>query len=327
MTGKTVAVTGATGFVASYLVKDLLKRGYNVRGTVRNPDDVSKVGFLLDLPGAKERLKLYKADLLDEGSFHSVVDGAGGIFHTASPAILNNITDPQKQLIDPAVKGTLSLLEAAAKAPSVKRVVLTSSVVSTLSSPRPTAGVVIDESWWSDPEWCRERGAWYPLSKTLAEKAAWDFVKGKHFDMVVMNPTLVIGTMLQPTLNSSSEAILPLVSGASKTYGNVVRGFVDVQDVSLGHILAYEDPKAEGRYILAEGVYHLKQIAQILHKLYPDYAIPTEPGYELSQELPTFNLSNEKAKKLGVQFKSIESLLVDFVTSLQQKGWIEAPKK
>ncbi|CAM6100125.1 unnamed protein product [Calypogeia fissa] len=327
MTGKTVAVTGATGFIASYLVKDLLERGYNVRGTVRNPDDVSKVGFLFDLPGAKERLTLYKADLVDEGSFDSIVDGADGIFHTASPAFNNNVTDPQKQLIDPAVKGTLNLLEAAAKAPSVKRVVLTSSIVSILFSARPRAGVVIDESWWSDPEWSRERGAWYPLSKTLAEKAAWDFVKGRHFDMVVMNPTLVIGTMLQPTLNGSSEEILPLVSGASKTYGNVVRGVVDVQDVSLGHILAYEDPKAEGRYNLVEGVYHFKQIAQILHKLYPDYAIPTEPGYELSQELPTYNLSNEKAKKLGVQFKSIESLLVDFVTSLEQKGWIETPKK
>ncbi|CAM6106349.1 unnamed protein product [Calypogeia fissa] len=301
MKGKTVALTGATGFIASTLVRDLLKRGYNVRGTVRNPDDLSRVGFLLDMPGAKERLTLYKADLLEEGAFDSVVDGVDGVFHTASPFITKSITDPEAQFIDPALKGTMNVLQAAAKANSVKRIILTSSVAAVSYTDRPKSGVVIDESWWSDPDFCKQNEQWYYLSKTLAEKAAWDFVKGKHFDMVVMNPTFVIGTILQPTLNSSCEIIKEYLSGEAKTYRNFSLGFVDVQDVSLGHILAYESPNAEGRYILTERVraYHHKEIVEILRKLYPGYPIPTEPGYELSEEIPTYSCSNAKAQKLG----------------------------
>ncbi|CAM6101932.1 unnamed protein product [Calypogeia fissa] len=329
MKGKTVALTGATGFIASTLVRDLLQRGYNVRGTVRNPDDLSRVGFLLDMPGAKERLTLYKADLLEEGAFDSVVDGVDGVFHTASPYIINNITDPEAQFIDPALKGTMNVLQAAAKANSVKRVILTSSVAAVSYANRPKSGVVIDESWWSDPDFCKQNEQWYFLSKTLAEKAAWDFVKGKHFDMVAMNPAVVIGTILQPTLNSSCEIIKEYLSGEAKTYRNFSLGFVDVQDVSLGHILAYESPSAEGRYILTERVraYHHKEIVEILRKLYPGYPIPTEPGYELSEEIPTYSWSNAKAQKLGIKFRSIESQLTDLVTSLQQKGWLQAPKQ
>ncbi|CAM6103756.1 unnamed protein product [Calypogeia fissa] len=328
MAGKTVAVTGATGFIASLIVKDLLERGYTVRGTVRKPDDTSKVGFLLALPGAKERLTLHKADLLEEGSFDSVVDGVDGVFHTASPLLIK-ITDPQVDLIDPAVKGTMNLLEAAAKAKSVKRVVITGSGVAIRYNTRPKAGAVIDETWWSDPEYCRANKVWYVLSKTLAEKDAWDFMKvERHFDLVVMNPTLVLGKMLQPTLNTSSEMIGELLSGAAKTYKNVAGGFVDVQDVSLGHILAYENPKAQGRYMLTAGAYSHKEICAILHKMYPDYPVPTEPGYDPSEEEPKYKLSTEKAQKeLGMKFRPIESLLTDCVTSLQQLGWLNPPQE
>ncbi|CAM6099850.1 unnamed protein product [Calypogeia fissa] len=323
--GKTVAVTGATGFIASTLVKDLLERGYTVRGTVRDPDDRSKVGFLQDFPGAKERLTLHKADLLQDGAFDSIVAGVDGIFHTASP-FFYKITDPQKQLIDPAVKGTINLLEAAARAKSVQRVVLTSSIASLIYNSRPRLGAIVDESWWSDPEWCRERGMWYPLSKTLAEKSAWDFVAGKHFDLVVVNPVFVVGKILQPSLNTSSEGILEYLSGSETKIKNGAFGFVDVQDVSLGHILAYENPDAEGRYILCEKTYHHKQIVAILRQLYPGYPVPTEPGYELSEELPTYTVNNAKAQKLGIKFRPIESQLKDLVESLEQKGWLKKPE-
>ncbi|KAK9042984.1 hypothetical protein V6N11_071337 [Hibiscus sabdariffa] len=140
--GKTVCVTGASGYVASWLVKQLLLRGYNVNASVRNPS-------------AENRLKFFKADLLEEGSFDSVVEGCEGVFHTASP-FFNDVVDPQAELIDPAVKGTLNVLNSCAKAASIKRVVLTSSIAAVAYERKPrTPDVVIDENWFTDPDYCK----------------------------------------------------------------------------------------------------------------------------------------------------------------------------
>ncbi|BAT91176.1 hypothetical protein VIGAN_06248800 [Vigna angularis var. angularis] len=108
---KVVCVTGASGFIASWIVKFLLQRGYTVRATVRNPANHEKVDHLLKLDGAKERLHLYKADLLEEGSFDSAFEGCYGVFHTAS-RVQFVVNDPQKELIDPAVKGTLNVVKS-----------------------------------------------------------------------------------------------------------------------------------------------------------------------------------------------------------------------
>ncbi|THF97440.1 hypothetical protein TEA_003429 [Camellia sinensis var. sinensis] len=103
--GKVVCVTGASGYIASWLVKLLLLRGYTVKASVRNPNDPKKTEHLLALDGAKERLHLFQADLLEEGSFDPIVDGCEGVFHTASPVHFS-VSDPQVELIDPALKGT-----------------------------------------------------------------------------------------------------------------------------------------------------------------------------------------------------------------------------
>jgi nucleoside-diphosphate-sugar epimerase len=100
-------------------------------------------------------------------------------------------------------------------------------------------------------------------------------------------------------------------------------GFVDVKDVSLGHILAYEKPEAEGRYLLIESVVTNRELVEILHKLYPGYPVTTEPAYDLSQEIPAYLTDTKKAQKLGVKFRSLESQLVDTVTSLQEKGYLQ----
>ncbi|KAJ7531607.1 hypothetical protein O6H91_14G050700 [Diphasiastrum complanatum] len=271
-----VCVTGATGFIATWLVKSLLERGYVVRATVRDLAKLEKVAHLRQLPGASERLELVEAELLSQGSFDAAMNGCVGVFHTASPFFFKNITDPQTQLIDPAVKGTLNVLKACVSANGVKKVVLTSSTAAVIYNRANKSGALVDETWFSDPEYCKEVQAWYVLSKTLAEKAAWDFAKENNLHMVTINPAMVLGRLLQPTLNTSSEAILTLLNGTSKTYPNAALGWVGVKDVVNAHILAYEDVGAFGRYLCVERVVHYSDIANLLSKMYPEYDVPTK---------------------------------------------------
>ncbi|KAL0927837.1 hypothetical protein M5K25_002052 [Dendrobium thyrsiflorum] len=272
--GKLVCVTGASGFIASWLVKLLLHRGYTVKASVRDPADPRKTEHLRSLEGASERLHLFKANLLDEGSFDAEIAGCDGVFHTASP-FYHSVTDPQAELIDPALKGTLNVLNSCAKSSTVKRVVITSSMAAVAFNERPrNPDVIVDETWFSNPDFCKENKAWYVLSKTLAEEAAWKFAKEHAIDIVTINPAMVIGPLLQPTLNTSNEAILKLINGSS-TFPNITFGWVDVKDVSEAHILAYENPSASGRYCLVARVLHYSQLAKLIKDLYPSIQLPS----------------------------------------------------
>ncbi|KAK2993818.1 hypothetical protein RJ640_027696 [Escallonia rubra] len=335
--GKTVCVTGGSGYIASWLVKFLLQRGYTVKASVRDPNDPKRTDHLLALDGAKERLRLFKANLLEEHSFDAAIDGCDGVFHTASP-FYHAINDPQliiapllmnlivsllgssfqAELIDPALKGTLNVLGSCAKAPSVKRVVLTSSVAAVAYNGKPrTPDVVVDETWWSNPEFCKEMKLWYVLSKTLAEDAAWKFVKEKSFDMVAINPAMVIGPLLQPTLNTSAAAILDVIKGA-ETYPNSTFGWVNVKDVANAHIQAFEIPTASGRYCLVERVAHYSEIVEILRKLYPSFQLPAKCADE-KPFVPKYQVSKERAKSLGIDFISLEESIKETVESLKEK--------
>ncbi|KAF5773224.1 putative cinnamyl-alcohol dehydrogenase [Helianthus annuus] len=320
--GKTVCVTGASGFVASNLVKLLLEQGYSVKASVRSPsrsasscrsvldsicvDNPAKTEHLLKLDGAKERLHLFKADLLEEGSFDAAVNGCDGVFHTASP-FLTAVSDPQTELIEPALKGTLNVLGSCSKASSVKRVV--------------TPEVVIDETWFSDPDFCKEMKLWYVLSKTLAEEAAWKFAEEKGMDIVTINPAMVIGPLLQPTLNTSAESIANLLKG-SETYSNSISGWVNVKDVANAHIQAFEIPSASGRYCLVESVVHNSELVQILKKLYPSSQLPQKCADD-KPFAPTFQVSKEKVKSLGIEYIPLEQSLMETVESLREKNFVQ----
>ncbi|OMO69719.1 3-beta hydroxysteroid dehydrogenase/isomerase [Corchorus capsularis] len=154
-TENVVCVTGASGYIGSWLVKLLLQRGYTVKATVRDPNDPKKTQHLVSLDGAKERLGWFKAELWDEGCFDSIVQGCQGVFHTASPVFVAS-PDPQTEIVETAVKGTLNVLKSCAKAASVKRVVSTSSLAALLYNGKPlTRGVVVDETWFSDSRICQ----------------------------------------------------------------------------------------------------------------------------------------------------------------------------
>ncbi|PHT93896.1 hypothetical protein T459_01778 [Capsicum annuum] len=223
-------------------------------------------------------------------------------------------------MIDPALKGTLNVLGSVAKTSSVRRVVLTSSVAAVAFNGKPrTPEVVVDETWWSNPDFCRESQLWYVLSKTLAEDAAWKFVKDKTFDMVTINPAMVIGSLLQPTLNTSCAAILQLLNGA-ETYPNATFGWVNVKDVALAHMLAFENPSANGRYLMVESVAHYSEIVKILRELYPTMKLP-EKCADDKPFPPKYQVNIEKAKQLGVVFTPLTESIKETAESLKEKNF------
>ena len=116
----------------------------------------------------------------------------------------------------------------------------------------------------------------YCYGKTVAEQDAWDVARKKGVDLVVVNPVLVIGPLLQPTVNASSMHILKYLNGAVKTYANAVQGYVHVRDVALAHIVVFETPSASGRYICSERMLHRREVVEILANFFPEYPIPTK---------------------------------------------------
>ncbi|GFP92398.1 tetraketide alpha-pyrone reductase 1 [Phtheirospermum japonicum] len=330
--GKVVCVTGASGYIASWLVKLLLHRGYSVKATVRNLSDPKKVEHLVALEGAEERLKLFEANLVDEGSFDSVVDGCEAVFHTASPVFLK-VSDPQvhslysyisqTELIDPAVNGTINVLRSCKKASSIKRVVVTSSMASVIFNSNPLEpGVVIDETWVSDPKVCEDNKEYYALSKTLAEKAAWKFAEENGLDLVTLHPGYVIGPLLQPTLNFTSEAIVSLIKEGKELFPNGVYRYVDVRDVALAHILAFEESSASGRYLLVGRVTYSYEALHILNRIFPSLNLnPNVSTENQAVDIP-YKVSQERAKSLGLNFTPLEVSLKDIVESLRQKKFL-----
>ncbi|XP_074314855.1 phenylacetaldehyde reductase-like [Silene latifolia] len=318
---KRVCVTGASGYIASWIVKLLLHRGYVVHATVRSLNDPEKTEHLHGLDGAKERLHLFEANLLEEGSFDSAVDGCCGVFHTASPVLLET-SNPQADLIDPAVNGTLNVLSSCAKAPSVNRVIFTSSTAAVLHTGRPVSlETVIDETWFSTPEACKGFiGDSYVLSKTLAEIAACKFCEENGIDMITINPVVVIGPMLQPVINWSSDLLFNLVNGKN-TYLNATFGWVHVKDVAEAHIRAFEIPSANGRYILSETVAHFSQIVDILQELYPTLKLPHKCMDDQPFQ-PTYQISKDKARSLGIEYIPLRETLKEAVDFLIEKKLI-----
>ncbi|KAK6931496.1 NAD-dependent epimerase/dehydratase, partial [Dillenia turbinata] len=273
-------VTGGTGLIGAYLVKHLLERGDTVRTTVRNPDDAAKVGFLWEMKGAKERLQIMKAENLVEGSYDEAIKGVNGVFHTASPVAPppnSNIqaTYPailaSETLIDPCLKGTLNVLSSCLKASTVKRVVLTSSSATIRYCDNIQELSPLNESYWSDPEYCKQNNLWYAYAKTLAEKEAFHAAKESGIDLVVVNPGFVVGPLLTPKPTSSLILLLNIIKGSLGWYPNSTVGFVHIDDVVMAHLLAMDKKEAEGRFICSNTTDHWSKIIEMLKTKYPSY--------------------------------------------------------
>ncbi|KAK4720659.1 hypothetical protein R3W88_010892 [Solanum pinnatisectum] len=306
-----VCVTGASGFVASWLIKSLLLSGYNVIGTVRDPGNQKKVGHLWKLQGAKERLRLMKANLTDEGSFDDAIMGCEGVFHTASPVLGKATFDVTVEILNPAVDGTLNVLRSCKKNPRLRRVVLTSSSSTVRVRDDIDPNIPLDESSWSSVEFCKKFEIWYVLSKTLAEKAAWEFCEQNNIDLVTLLPSFIIGPSLPPDLCSTADDF--------DFHGRM--GYVHIDDVALSHILVYEHPSAHGRYLCSSKVLDNNQLVSVLSERYPSLPIPKR-FKELDR--PSYDFNTLKLEGLGMKFKSIEEMFDDCVAFFKERGLISS---
>lgn len=241
---KRVLVTGISGFVAQHVAAELLRQNYEVVGTVRS---LTKVGATRDALGAVvniDSLSFVEADLLSDAGWDSAVQGCTYVMHIASPFYVAEPKD-EYEMIGPAVDGTKHVLNAAIRA-GVKRVVLTSSIVS-MTSGKPSGTYGPDA--WSDTN---AKIGTYAKSKTLAEKAAWELVKGKDIELVAINPGFILGPSLGAPGDGQSESMISdLIGGKMPAIPDISMGMVDVRDIARLHVAALETPAASGKRFIA----------------------------------------------------------------------------
>ncbi|CAI0468060.1 unnamed protein product [Linum tenue] len=224
-TKKVACVIGGTGFVASRLVKLLLEKGYVVRTTVRDPDNKKRISHLLPLKELGD-LEIFAADLTDEESFDVPIAGSHFVFLVATPVNFAS-QDPENDMIKPAVQGVENVLKACVKAKTVKRVVLTSSAAAVTINKLKETDLVLNEENWTDVEFltAEKPPTWgYPVSKTLAERAAWKFAEENNIDLVTVIPSLVAGRPLTVDTPSSINLAVSLLTGGFSSFALLAFG-------------------------------------------------------------------------------------------------------
>ncbi|XP_042020789.1 dihydroflavonol 4-reductase-like [Salvia splendens] len=317
----TVCVTGASGFIGSWIVMRLLERGYIVRATVRDPGNMKKVKPLLELARADTNLTLWKADLSIEGSYDEAVQGCEGVFHMATPMDFEPV-NPESEVIKPTIDGMLSIMRSCAKAKTVKKVIFTNSAgtVNAEEHLKPA----YDETNWSDLEFIYSKkmtGWMYFVSKILAEKAAMEATKESNINFISIIPPLVVGPFFMPTFPPSLLTALSPITGDEAHYSIIKQGqFVHVDDLCEAHIFLFEHPKAEGRYICSSHDATIYDIANLIREKWPAYSIPTE--FEgIDKNIPVVSFSSKKLEGMGFSFKyTLEEMFRGAIDSCREKG-------
>ena len=277
-TNLPVLVTGASGYVAGWIVKELLTSGVTIHATVRDPDSPKSAPLLDMAANAPGKIMLFKADLLDEGSFDEAMQGCGIVFHTASP-FTTSAKDPQTELIDPALLGTRNVLNAATRTPTVNRIVLTSSCAAIYTDAQDTIdapGGRIDETVWNTTASLDYQP--YSYSKTLAEQEAWKIADTQsQWRLVAINPSLVMGPATHGVPSSESFNIMRQAGDGTFRMGapRFGIGMVDVRDLAQAHLAAAFLPQASGRNIIsAHNTDILELVLQLQGKFGADYPLP-----------------------------------------------------
>lgn len=276
MSSETVVVTGASGYIAKHIVVHLLNAGYRVRGTVRNEARLTELQAVIakHAPAFASRIEFAFLDLDHDGGWETALAGADALVHTASPFPLVQPKNEQ-DVIRPAVEGALRALRSA-RANRVKRVIMTSSSLALMYPANKVDRKVCDESDWTsvtDP-----RATPYAKSKTLAERAAWDFVEreGDGLQFTAINPAFVLGRPLDKAYGTSLKVIQRLLRAKDPMLPNFGFPTVDVQDIALMHVRALESFQAIGqRYVGGDEFLWFPEMAMLLKQAFPQRRIVT----------------------------------------------------
>jgi len=320
----SVLVTGGSGYVGTQLIAALLRDGHQVRTTVRSLESEGDLRVAVRRGDADDTgLELVVADLTADEGWTAAAAGCEEVHHVASPIPAAQPDDPD-ELIVPAREGTLRALRAARDA-GARRVVLTSSFAAVGYSPKPDAEYT--EADWTDPD--TPGLAPYPRSKAIAERAAWDFIEreGGDTELVVVNPTFILGPTLTTQARSSLQLTKAMLDGTMPVVRRQRFGVADVRDVADLHIRAMATPEAAGKRFLAlaDGpTISFLEMAQILRERLGPLAerVPTEeaPG----PEPPRLIIHNDRAKQeLGWRPRPAETTIVQTAESLRDLGLLE----
>lgn len=328
---KKVLVTGTTGFIGLHCVNQLLKQGYAVNGTLRSFNRKNEVIDALALQNTPtEHLSLFETDLLDDKGWDEAIHGCEYVLHVASPFVLT----PQSEdfFIKPAVEGSLRVLNLANKH-KIKKVVLTSSFAAMGDTLEEKDS--FDETDWSDPNKKNIRA--YGKSKTLAEKAAWDYMLSHtpSFSLTVINPVAVTGPSLSKDIGTSNSIVKQMINGQIPVTSKVHFGYVDVRDVAAAHITAMLNNQTDGeRIIVSEKTLWMDEVATILRdagfdkapsKVMPKWAMQIMSIFkkDLKFIIPLINkkrhIHSTKAKDLlNWEPISAEQSIIDTAKQLQE---------
>lgn len=326
-----ILVTGGSGFIASHIIDALLDEGFDVVTTARSDEKGSRIVNSVKPTQHRKISYVVVDDIAKDGAFETIFKAEAAfdyVVHTASPYHLT-VQDPIKDFLDPAIKGTTGLLRSVQTyAPTVKRVVITSSSAAILN--HINHAKVYDETHWApwtwedamNPQWT------YLASKVLSEKAAWAFMGSErpHFDLAVINCTFTFGPVQRnlpnlDAMNTSNQRIRDMMQGKMKNGippTAPVFTFVDVRDVALAHLKAVTVPEAGGnRFYVVGGHFSNNRIANIIRKSYPDLSrsLPEEAEDDLPADV--YDFDNSKSRKvLGLEYTSFEKSVEDTIQSI-----------
>ena len=343
-----ILVTGATGYLAGVIIQQLLAKGHTVHAAVRDPDKTEKLQYLNAIAAETSgNIRYFKADLTTPGAYAEAMAGCELVIHTASPFTLA-VDDPQRDLVDPAVEGTANVLTSANETESVKRVVLTSSCAAIYGDNADIAGMPekkLTEAVWNTSSSLKHNP--YALSKTLAEKKAWEIAgQQQRWDLVTINPSFILGPGINPNLTGESYSTIVQFGDGTMAAGvpDFRIGVIDVRDVAAAHILAGFTPAAQGRHILSGHDTGFPEMSSVLREhfgerfgfgksILPKFLVwlvgpMLNPG--LTRKMVSRNVGiafladhSKSVRELGVSYRSLEETMIEFFQHLVDNGRVK----
>ena len=341
-----VLLTGASGFMAAHVLEVLLAHGFSVVATVRSQAKADQIASTHSNLSASKLSFAIVPDMSQPNAFDDAVQQTpplAAVIHTASPFHYNaNTKSEVDSLVTTAKNGTTGVLQSIHKhAPSVKRVVITSSFAALVDPSKPADHTYSEKDW--DPitmeESYKNAGSAYRASKTFAERAAWDFwdTHKPNFTVTTCNPPLVLGPVVHhlaslDSINTSNARFVTMLQGKAKDRlpptGNHL--FVDVRDIALAHVLCLEKDEAAGqRFFITAGNFNNRMVCEIIRHKFPEYRdiLPVDEDKLKPGDFPAdgkyYGYDNEKSKRvLGLEYGGLEKTVVDTVKSLQRIGGV-----